>query len=207
MIKARHHPFFVYFFQLYVRVLMRLHFRRVEMEGDLTLHSKSPLLIVSNHFSWWDGFIILYLNQKWWNKKFHVMMLEEQLINRKFLSRIGAFSIKRHHPSSIRSVRYALDILRDPNNLLLIYPQGDIHSLHQRPLKFQAGAEFFLSASEASLKMVVVLVDYFSSPRPSLYIYVKDLTNESSQQNLEQAFNNFMNECIQKQSKHEKAGH
>jgi 1-acyl-sn-glycerol-3-phosphate acyltransferase len=200
MIKANHHPFFVCFFRLYTHFMIKWHFRKIFIEGNTESSSKS-VLIISNHFSWWDGFFIYYLNNKLWKKKFHVIMLEEQLAPRKFLSRAGAFSIKRQYPSVRHSINYALTILQHSNNLLLMYPQGKIYSQSDRPIQFEPGAKHIINNSDSCVKMVVVLTDYFSFRKQSLSFYIKNFDHRNKQEkNLENTFNNFMIECIKKQN-------
>lgn len=198
MIKANHHPFFVWFFRLYTNFMTRSHFRKIYVEGD-TEKPSNPLLIISNHFSWWDGFFILWLNNKLWKKKFYVMMLEEQLAMRKFLSRTGAFSIKRRHASARYSLKYALDVLHHKENLLLMYPQGEIRSQLEHTVHFEHGAEYLIEKLQPDVKMVVVLTDYFSFRKPSLFIYIKNVNPQNEEIKLEASFNHFMQECIEKQ--------
>lgn len=200
MIKATHHPFFVWFFRLYSKLMIHTHFRKVFIENNTNTPDTS-LLIVSNHFSWWDGFFINYLNNRLWHKKFHAMMLEEQLASRKFLAKAGCFSIRRDRSSTHESIRYAQKLLQSPNNLLLIYPQGKIHSQMERPLKFESGAEHLLENTNTTVKMVVVLTDYFEFKKPSVSFYIKNFDPEiQSEPNLNKAFNNFLDECIKKQN-------
>lgn len=198
MIKANHHPFFVWFFRFYTNIMIRIHFRKVYVEGDIE-KTTNPLLIVSNHFSWWDGFFILWLNNKLWKKRFYVMMLEEQLATRKFLSRTGAFSINRGQPSARHSLKYAIEILQNNENLLLMYPQGEIRSQLEYPVHFESGAESLMKRSQPDVKMVVVLTDYFSFRKPSLFFYIKNVNPQNKKINLEASFNHFMQECIERQ--------
>ncbi|MGM0376291.1 MAG: lysophospholipid acyltransferase family protein [Bacteroidota bacterium] len=197
MIIAGHHPFFVWFFRHYSHWMIRSHFRQIFIEGD-TEKPEAPLLIISNHFSWWDGFFINHLNHKFWQKKFHVMMLEEQLTKRKFLSRAGAFSIKRGNRSAVESMHYAENMLDNPENLLLMYPQGEINSMAHHPLKFEKGIEHFIHKEGISVKMVVALIDYFSHRKPSLSLYIKDFGK--NEERPEEAFNAFLEECIAAQN-------
>jgi 1-acyl-sn-glycerol-3-phosphate acyltransferase len=200
MIKANHHSFFVYFFRIYSHFMIKRHFREVFIEGDLKNSSK-PILIISNHFSWWDGFLIYYLNNKLWQKKFHVMMLEKQLSSRKFLSQAGAFSIKPGHCSTYSSIQYAIKILKCPDNILLMYPQGEIRSQADRPVHFKQGAEYLIKKAAPNVKMIVVLTDYFSFRKPSLSMYIKNIDySENKLSNMENTFNNFLTECINKQN-------
>ena len=197
MIKAGHHPFYVWFFRHYSRWMINSHFRKVFIEGD-TAKTETPILVISNHFSWWDGFFINHLNHKLWKKKFHVMMLEEQLSKRKFLSRGGAFSIRRGTRSAIESMHYAKNLLNYPENLLLMYPQGEFTSMAHRPLKFEKGIETLLGKKEVTVKMVVALIDYFSHRKPSLYLYITNFENKH--ESPEAAFNTFLEACVKRQN-------
>ena len=101
MIEANHRWFYVWFIRVYTAVNLRLNFRKIIIEGDTVVPEDKPLLLVGNHFSWWDGFFAYYLNYTLWRRKFHVMMLEEQLEKRMFLNKVGAYSVKRGSRSEI----------------------------------------------------------------------------------------------------------
>ncbi len=199
MIIASHHPLFAWFFKHYSRLMIKWHFREVLFEGDLSAPS-GPILVVANHFSWWDGFFIYQLNNKFWHKRFHVMMLEKQLKNRRFLNKVGAFSISATGDSTLRSMRYATSLLQNNKNLLTIFPQGHFTSQGAIPVKFEGGAQFLIRHSASHVKMVVILVDYFSHRKPFLSFYVQDYTEKDKQDSLENSYNRFYNRCIERQN-------
>ena len=158
--------------------------------------------MIGNHFSWWDGFIAYRLNDLFLHKKFHVMMLEEQLTPRMFLNKAGAFSIKRGSRSVIESLRYASSLLHEPENLVVVYPQGTITSLHSRPVKFEKGTERILDGASKRLMILfyVALPDWFSEKKPGLTVRVTEYpSTDRSASSLEEAYNRFFNECISKQ--------
>lgn len=202
MIKASHHPLLIWIFNLFTRIIIQLKFKKVFIIGD-TAAPNSSVLVINNHFSWWDGFFINYLNNKLWKKTFHVMMLEEELEKRKLLSRGGAFSIRRNHSSTAASFIYAKNILKKNNaNLLLMYPQGKLQAQATRYLHFEPGIRQLSLKTKAPIKMVVTLIDYFGSPRPSVWLYLKDLHFDPDQSvSIEKSFNDFMNECIEDHNK------
>ena len=123
MIRARHIPFWLKFFNFYSNYMIKRHFHEVKIYGD-TEQKDHAVMIIGNHFSWWDGFFVYYLNRMRFNKRFHVMMLEEQLSGRSFLNKAGAFSIRKNARSLIESLDYAASLLESPENLLLMFPQG-----------------------------------------------------------------------------------
>lgn len=202
IIEAKHSRVYHIFFRMYVRIMLLIHFRKVSFTGDYH-DQKKPVLLIGNHYSWWDGFFVYYLNNKVFRKKAYVMMLYEQLNARKFLRRIGAFSIHRGDKSMADSLRYARKILNEPQNLLLIFPQGEIRSQHWHNQKFEPGWFRVLKGIDTGVQIVFMatLTDYFSHARPSLRIYFKSLpmTEDLSNAILENLYNEFLNHCIEKQ--------
>jgi 1-acyl-sn-glycerol-3-phosphate acyltransferase len=53
------------------------------------------VLLLANHFSWWDGFLLYYINQKVFRKQFHVMVIEETVQKVGFFKYMGAFSVNK----------------------------------------------------------------------------------------------------------------
>lgn len=160
-------------------------------------------LIIGNHFSWWDGFFVYYLNGKYFHRTYHVMMLEEQLQSRKFLCKAGAFSISPGSRDMGQSLSYATNILNKPGNLLLIYPQGEIQSQHQHQMIFKDGWMRIIEKATQPFKtiFVVTLIDYFSQPKPTLYFYLKEFHNgeKFEKDQIESEFNDYFRLCINKQ--------
>ena len=175
MIRARHTWFHTRFFKWYTRIRLRSNFSGITVHGEVPA-SGSSILVVSNHFSWWDGFFILWLNDKHLKRKFHVMMLEEQLRNNMILNKTGAFSIRKGSRDLVESLTYAGRILKDSDNLLLMYPQGEIQSMHTPYLHFEPGIERIVRGSEGqvTLLMVCVLTDYFSNAKPELNLFLEE---------------------------------
>lgn len=193
MIKARHKKFHDWFFTHYSRMMMHRHFDTVNIKNTIELEEKSVLLI-GNHFSWWDGFIAKYLNDKYFQRIFHVMMLENELKDRMFLNKAGAFSIMKNSKSIIETITYTNDLLASKDNLVTIYPQGKFYSIHQQPIKFEHGFLKHLLKKGSSFQIVfyVALIDYFEKPKPTLTIGLKKLdTQFETPEQIEKEFNNY----------------
>jgi len=201
VIKARHIPFFIKFFSRYSRNGLKRYFHSVRFDCNID-SSGRPVLLIGNHFSWWDGFIAYRLNDLCLHKKFHVMMLEEQLATRLFLNKAGAFSIKRGSRSVIESLNYASMLLHEPENIVVVYPQGTITSVHRRPVVFEKGTERIIDGASKKLMILfyVALPDWFSEKKPGLTVRVTEYTSEDrSSSSIEKAYNQFLNECVSKQ--------
>ncbi len=190
-----------WFFDKWTFWLMHRHFHHIRIRHNWT-DQGGPLLLIGNHFSWWDGFIASYVNHKLFSRRIYVMMLEEELQQRKFLTRIGAFSIRKNTRSAIESIQYASKVLLEENNILLLYPQGHFQSLHQYPLCFEKGWFRILQQAPADTQLVFIasLTDYFSQRKPSLSIYVQEANKVfATHEEAELAYNSFFKHAISQQ--------
>ena len=174
MIKAKHHWFLYPFFVWYGWMRMKRHFKKIIISGNVS-DNNFPILIVANHFSWWDGFFITSLNRKKFKKKFHVMMLEDQLKKIWFLQHTGAFSVKKNSKSIIESLNYATELLQNPDNLVTYFPQGQFESINKEKLHFEKGVEWLLRNLKNEVKVVFAAnqTDYFESAKPYLFLHFK----------------------------------
>lgn len=195
MIKARHHPFWLRFFRYYTRLMLRRHFYDVQIVGN-PQPGEHPLLLIGNHVSWWDGFWVFYANDKLWQKKFHIMMLEEELQQRMFLNKAGCYSIKKQSRDVINSLRYTVEILKEPGNLAALYPQGEIRSMHEYPVRFERGISYIIRnlRDDVHIIFMAAITDYFSSVKPHLRMYFETAPAHNLQQpeKLEANYNAFL---------------
>ena len=201
IIKARHHWFYHPFFKIYSRWMPKKDFSRVELHHKLEDRGL-PVMMIGNHVSWWDGFFAQYINLELFDRKIHIMMLQEQLEKRMFLNKTGAYSIKKGSRSALESIKYTGEILSDPGNLVLLFPQGKIHSIYDFPVQFEEGWYRILKYLERTVQMVfyVALFDYYSNRKPELHIYLEDyLYQGKSHSETEAAFNQFLEKCISTQ--------
>ena len=186
---------------LYSRNGLKRSFHNVEFDCSVDTANR-PVLMIGNHFSWWDGFIAYRLNDLCLRKKFHIMMLEEQLETRMFLNKAGAFSIKRGSRSVVESLQYASALLHDAENLVVVYPQGAISSIHRRPVRFEKGVERIIAGASDRLLILfyVALPDWYSGKKPRLTVRVIEYgVRERSATDLEETYNMFLDECITRQ--------
>ena len=202
MIEARQNKIYLGFFSWYSRQLMKWHFKAIRIEGEFS-DAGTSILAISNHFSWWDGFIVQYLNQRKFGRDFYFMMLEEQLKKRMFLNKCGGFSVSKHPRALLSSINHAASLLGRSNNMVLIFPQGRIETKYRYPFVFERGIEEIIKRASIPLQILFVanVVDYFSNARPSLHIYYQlaDLGPRPEKSRIEEAYNAFFANCITKQ--------
>ncbi len=182
--------------------MLRKHFQDVLLKGEF-YDRGLPVLLTGNHFSWWDGFIAYFINMKVFRRKFHIMMLEEQLAGRSFLNKAGAFSIKKGGRSVVESLEYTAGLLQSGNNLVVLYPQGEFQSQYTRPVIFEKGIRNIAVklSGEFQLVFYAALLDYFSHKKPTLTIYYREMPRHlaSEPSLLQSEYNGFISECSSQQ--------
>lgn len=203
IIKAQHHPIVYPFFKFYTKWKISRNFKSVHLSGDY-YEKELPLLFIANHVSWWDGFWVHYLNLKLFKRKFHFMMLEEQLKKYSFFIKSGGYSVKKGNRSILESIRYTAEILQGPGNAVLLFPQGKIQSVYESSFIFEKGIEKVLEAVDNPIQIILIvnLTDYFSDPKPDLYIYFREYSgNNLVAASLQKEYNSFYQSCISVQQK------
>ncbi len=161
------------FFSWYIGRIIRTDFEGFS-HNAVPLNDKS-ILLLANHFSWWDGFLMFQLNKLYLNKKFHVMVSEENYKRVGFLKYLGAFPVKKNSRQVIESLDYAGKLLNDRNNLLLVFPQGKLHSNHIHEISFEKGLLNIINSSHKDFQCLFAasFIDYFEKRKPSVNCYLK----------------------------------
>jgi len=199
IIKAKHHFLFYYtLFKVYPKWKILKHFHQVNISANIE-EKNLPVLLLSNHVSWWDGIWIMYLNLKLLKRKFHFMMLDEQMKKNKYCNYVGGYSVKKNSKSIIESLNYTLELLTINRNLVFLFPQGKIQSIYVPSVQFEKGIDHILKKTNEKIQVLflVNLVDYFSNTKPTLYMYLQEYENTSFEPGKAQiAYNLFYNKCI-----------
>jgi 1-acyl-sn-glycerol-3-phosphate acyltransferase len=198
IIKAKHHWFVHPFFKLYAVYKIRRSFNNVIVSGGYQ-DKNLPVLLISNHISWWDGFWAMYVNVKILHRKFHFMMLEEQLRRFSFFINTGGYSVKKGSRSIIETLNYTLELLSDNKNMVLLFPQGKITSVYQQSIEFEQGLERILKVVKGKVQIMFLanLVDYYSQEKPSLHIYLQEyILSDCSTDKIQKDYNTFYSSSV-----------
>jgi len=93
MYPPRRNAFIYAFFTWYINRIIGRDFKYFDY-NSIDIDPKRAVLLLSNHFSWWDGFLLFQLNRLFLHKKFHILVTEENYRSHGFLKYLGAFSVK-----------------------------------------------------------------------------------------------------------------
>ena len=201
IIKAKHNFIIYPFFKWYAGFIIRRHNNTVKIIGKFK-DRNLPVLLISNHISWWDGFWAMYINQNVLHRKFHFMMLEEQLRKYWFFNFTGGFSVNKSTKSIVDTLNYTSGLLTDKENMVLIFPQGEIQSLHNQNIQFERGLEHVLRNKENAVQVIflVNLIDYFSNPKPGIYFHIREYTEGAFDlKSIQQSYTVFYADSVDKQ--------
>lgn len=121
------------------------------------------------------------------------MITEENYRKVWFLKYVGCFSVKKNSRSILETLQYAGNLLADPQNLVVIFPQGKVYSNHVDDLVFEKGLMNIIKHAETKFQYLfaALFVDYFEHRKPSLTGYLKQYegTAFNNLQLIESAYN------------------
>ncbi|MGB0524153.1 MAG: lysophospholipid acyltransferase family protein [Flammeovirgaceae bacterium] len=204
MLTPKYNYFAKRFWDWYIHRIIHSDFLEIRVEHPVYLHPNKSLLVLSNHFSWWDGFITWQVNRTHFHKKYHVMMLEDQLRKNSFLRTAGAFSIDRSNMrKAVESLNYAAKLLEEPTNMVLMFPQGQIESQHVKKPTFKSGVVRIARKVKNPFQVLFCFhwIDYLSDRKPTIYTYLKDYEGPLELESLQNAFYRYYTHSKQEQSK------
>jgi 1-acyl-sn-glycerol-3-phosphate acyltransferase len=181
MIRPKENRFIHWFFHHYIRFIIGRNFHDFKF-NDVSVHADKSILLLANHFGWWDGFLLYWLNYKLFKKKFHIMILEDTVKDVFFLKYMGAFSITKNSRAMIESLDYAAELLKDPQNLVLIFPQGKLYSNFLDEVSFEKGLQKVMKQAlgKFNYMFAATFIEYFQHKKPTINVYVQSSNTDSA---------------------------
>jgi 1-acyl-sn-glycerol-3-phosphate acyltransferase len=202
MIPQRRKKFVHSLFMPYLAYRLRKAFNVVK-HNEIEVLPGHSILLLCNHFSWWDGFWAGHLAHTYLHRDLYIMMQEDHLKKRMFFNLLGGFSINRKSKEVVKSLQYAAQLLDHPQNLVTVFPQGGLISNHATEIKIEKGIERLMRNIKGPCQIVYscVLIDYFESLKPSAYIHLFDcgVAGEVPFDQLVRNINTFHNQALKEQ--------
>lgn len=195
MIYPKKNRLITWFFHHYILRLVGRNFHAVDYNKP-GIDPKRSVLLLANHFSWWDGFLMYYLNHHFIGKRFHVMVIEETAKKVEFFKYMGAFSVKKGSREVLQSLNFAAELLQEPGNLVLIFPQGKLHSNFTDEVHFEKGLSHILKNAGDNYQTVLsaTFVENFEHKKPVANVYLKAIDGGESITDLQTAYTqHYMN--------------
>lgn len=200
MIKAERKKWALLVFDFYLERLLKKYFKDFRLINTFPeTSSERSLIVAPNHFSWWDGFFVYFLLKKKTNKKIFIMMLENQLRKYWFFQKIGCFSTNpANKQSTVATLRYTLELLENPDNCVVIFPQGEIEPFEKSSLNYNEGIEFLArySSKEFGILPVANKIFYSNEKLPFILTRTDKLIQSSEIKNDKGVLSERFNENI-----------
>lgn len=150
-------------FTWYSRRYCRRHFHslRVSRSGLPPELPTLPLVIYSNHASWWDALVCLVLKDELFGAHTAFAPIDAAMLQRyKFFGRLGFFGVEQNtRRGAMQFLRVSEVILQSPRHLLALTPQGRFADARERPVRFAAGLGH-LAARESPAVFVPLAIEY-----------------------------------------------
>lgn len=120
-----------------------------------------PVLVCCNHPSWWDPLLCLHLSERFFRDRSNYGPIAAEGISKyKFMERLGFFSIDRSSRAGAEKfLRVGAGILKLPDGVLWITPQGEFVDIRSRPIVFEHGAGH-LTRRVSRLAMLPLALEY-----------------------------------------------
>jgi|GEM_PF-197071 len=192
-----------FFFNLYLDFEESRLFHKIDFQelNENLKHIQAPLLILCNHFSYWDALWIYNWNRKFLKKDFHCMVLRETLIKNPSLQKVGGYSVDPGKRSILETIAYTQELLKNPENMVLLFPQGRLLSGHTSYIHFEPGLERILKGALPELKIIFLagFMDHFSQKKPEIRFYIQINKTKSPYLGLDLEYNSFYTQARIKQ--------
>lgn len=184
------------------RWVLPMKFKKIHIHG-VALKPDHSILLLQNHMSWWDGFFGSHLCYEHFHKNYHVMVQEDQLRKFSFFRYKGAFSVRKNSREALESLSFSAELLNDPKNLVLMFPQGRLESMHVPEIAFEKGVSRLIGEVQGPCQVVYCasVIEYLESFKPSVHLHLLDcgVIGELEVEELQGKVSAFHREALLKQ--------
>lgn len=173
--ETRWSPLIVRGFETTFRPWMRWRLAGIHVAGLADSYPDDvPVLMVANHTSWWDGFILRDVQRRAGHRGALVtVMREDQLQRFPFFRWMGVAGLSPTPAGTRRALRCVQSFCHDDPPWVSYFPQGRIWPSWKRPLGFQRGVQLFIEAIRPVLVLPVgIHLEMLGKPVPSAFVSV-----------------------------------
>lgn len=187
----------------YVLLTIKRHLYEINFNPLETDAGKS-ILLLSNHFSYWDSLILYTICRKLFKRKYHVMVREDTTVKLEYLKYGGAFSVNKKSRDMLKSLDYAAELLKSPQNLVLIFPQGKLYSNFVNDVHFEKGVTKIMAKAEEKFQLIfaAIFIQYMRSKKPNVTVYFENaISAGKTPAELKDAYQQFYDKAKTEQTK------
>jgi len=205
MYQPQKSPVLFKIFSWYIAYILRKDFSSYTF-NKIPVKSDEAILLLANHFSWWDGFLMFQLNRLSFKKNFHVLVTNEDYEQHWYLKYVGAFAAVNKGKDVVETLLYAGQLLNNAGNLVLVFPQGKLYTSYTGSIVFEKGVMQIINASKKKFQIIfsATLVDYFGKRKPQARTYLSNWEAEEyiSLQLLKSEYNKHYEQAVKGQAQY-----
>jgi 1-acyl-sn-glycerol-3-phosphate acyltransferase len=174
---GRWQPWVVRGFEAVFRPWMQRRLGGIHLAGlDQSMPADQPVILVANHVSWWDGFLVREVQRRLRpHGPLYTLMGSRQLGRNGFLRRLGVLELDAERPGALKGLLRRLDAerARRPDLSVSMFPQGRIESAGRRPLGLRPGiAHVARRLAPATVLPVALRFEPLTTPGPHAFVSV-----------------------------------
>lgn len=159
------------FVRHYLRGYLARHFHAVRIAGGERpeIPAERPLLVYSNHPSWWDPMLFILLGNVFFPRRRGFGPMDAEALERYgFLKRLGVFGVERDTArGAARFLAVSRGILNETGTLIWLTPEGRFTDVRTRPIRFQPGlAHLVRELSHAAVLPVAIEYPFWNESKP-----------------------------------------
>jgi 1-acyl-sn-glycerol-3-phosphate acyltransferase len=115
---------------------------RVSKRAEAAYPADTPLILLANHPSWWDGVMFMLLLRKVFPGRPCFFPMDAAAIEKyRFMKRLGVFGIEQESArGAVRFLRTAKQVLDGPDHMLWMNAPGRFADVRERPVPVAPGA-------------------------------------------------------------------
>jgi len=153
-------PLLLRWFTWYCRGYLRRHFHslRISRAGLPSDTHGLPLVIYTNHASWWDPLVGLVLKDAFFaDRTLYTPINAAMLARYRMFAKLGFFGVEqRKRRGAVQFLRTSQVILQSPNHLLAVTPQSRFADVRERPVRFLPGLGHLASCTAHAIFLPMV---------------------------------------------------
>ena len=193
MVRNKQNFFIRWVLHTYVLWTIKRHLHEIAFNQIETDPNKS-ILLLANHFSYWDSLILYIVSRKLFKRKYHVMVREDTTVKLQYLKYAGAFSVNKKSRDMLQSLDYAAELLQSPQNIVLIFPQGKLYSNFVNDINFEKGVTKVMAKAEGKFQLIfaATFIQYIRHKKPNVTVYLENAASAGkTQDELKNAYQQF----------------
>jgi 1-acyl-sn-glycerol-3-phosphate acyltransferase len=193
MVRNKQNFFIRWVLHTYVLWTIKRHLHEIIFNEIETDPDKS-ILLLANHFSYWDSLILYIVSRKLFKRKYHVMVREDTTVKLQYLKYAGAFSVNKKSRDMLQSLDYAAGLLQSQKNIVLIFPQGKLYSNFVNDVNFEKGVTKVMANSEGKFQLIfaATFIQYMKHKKPTATVYLENAASAGkTQDELKNAYQQF----------------